>query len=112
MIAGIKRLVISVVVLTLIFKVGLRLSWEDTFWGIMICAFILFMLQAIFDFGRDVARAMDRQQTNYNFNQTVVEEPKVDDQTQGPLHPDFTRPDSAREAYPAVITIRRERNKS
>jgi hypothetical protein len=106
MIVRLKRLVISVSVLALIFKVGLGMNWTETAWSIGIVGFLLFILQCVFDFGHDVARAMNRQETNYNFNQTVVEEHKLDDPK---LHPDFSRPDSAREAYPAVITVRRER---
>jgi hypothetical protein len=106
-----KRFLITIGVLVLIFKVGLGQSWTDTACGIILIGFILFIFQAVADFGKDVGRAMSREQTNFNFTQNVTEEHKLEDQTQGPLHPDFTRPDSAREAYPAVITVRHERNK-
>jgi hypothetical protein len=109
--ARLKRLVISVSVLALIFHVGLGLNWTDTAWAIGIVGFLLFILQAVFDFGHDVARAVSREQTNFNLTQNVVEEHKHNGPiaAAGSLHPDFTWPDSAREAYPAVITMRRER---
>jgi hypothetical protein len=96
-----RKLVIRTVIIVAGCKL-LGLSWSETFWAWMIIGFMLFIVQTIFDFGSDVAKAMSREQNNYNFTQINTEQSES-------LHPDFTRPDSAREAYPAVITMRRER---
>jgi hypothetical protein len=98
---GLRRLTISTTVIVVGCKL-LGFSWSETVWTWTIIGFLLFILQAVFDFGRDVAKAMSREQHNYNITQ-------INTPPNEPLHPDFTRPDSAREAYPAVITMRRER---
>jgi hypothetical protein len=91
------RLLISVTVLTVLFKVLLGLSWGETYVTIMLVGISVFLLRTLFDFGKAVGKTLSREQ--YNFNQEVHEHHTHE------RHPDPTRP---REDYPAVIEIERQ----
>ena len=92
-----RRLLISVAVLTLLFKVVIGLTWGETYVTIMVIGISMLVLRTVFDFGKAVGNALSREQ--YNFKQEVHEHHTHE------RHPDPTRP---REDFPAVIEIERQ----
>ena len=91
---GLRRLLISVTVLTIIFY-GIGMTWLEIYVTIMCIGIIMLVMRTIFDFGKAVGNALHRDQYNFNLTEQHTHE----------RHPDPTRP---REDFPAVIEIERQ----
>jgi hypothetical protein len=93
-----KRLLISVAILTVLF-LALGLNWTETFYLILMVGIAMWVVRAMLDLGKAIGSALSREQIN--FTQNVTEEHRHGSGD----------PTAPQEAYPAVIEVRRERGK-
>ena len=89
---------INLLIWTGLVKWIFQFTWTETFWILVGFGLVLFVLYAIADLFKFIVRSVQEPTVHYHFHQEHYEERRVVE-----LHPDFTRPYSARVPKPKEL---------